>query len=215
MATMNVLISNTLTRLTMASGVGSQTYAEDRIALAINEAFISVFEMRFWNRYREQTTYALDGTTGVVTSDLTDVIRDFNDIEYVWLSGYSPPLPILPKHVPQSMVRKKSIIPYANAAKVFKVLPADTTGNVIVSYRTRPETDYAEEDDVPMDRFLLVYKACYDILVDEGTNEAGVAKFLSLYNQRLESLEKMEGAQERSLHDYTVADGPNQWQELP
>lgn len=212
MASMNELISDVNTRLSMGSGVGAQIYSEDRIALAINEAFVTIFEKEFWRRYYVQEEFTLDGSTGVVTATLTGKIKDFNDIKGIWLPNYSQQLPVAPKNKNWSNIRRPAVAA-TNTSKIFKIVPPDTTGNVVVGYRTRPDADFVGEEEVPMDRHMLIYRACYDIMIDLGTNEAATQKFLALYNQRYESLRDMENSGEIALGGYETAIGLDQWQE--
>jgi hypothetical protein len=210
MATLEVLIQDVIQRLVMANGTNVQRYAEDRIAAILNEAYIEVFEMRFWQWNTRTTVWALSANTGQVATDISTTLYRFTDIDKVWLDNDPRQLPKLGRRANINTIRAKSYAPSGDA-KIFTVWPKPASGNVTVSYRSRADVDFTPEQEVPMDRLALRYKACYDYLVGEGINEEEAAKFLQLYRQRLAKLEELDNAGELLLEDYSQPDLLTDW----
>ena len=92
MATLTELITRTADRLSMVAGTGVQTYAEDRIAEMIQHKFDVLFSEVFWPQFLTWNEYTLDGTLGVVTADLTDTLKRFEDIRVIFVSSTNTPL---------------------------------------------------------------------------------------------------------------------------
>lgn len=211
--TMDALISRTLTRLTMASGIGSQTYAEDRVAASINEAFFAITRQKFWRDYTTTATFTLNGTTGEVTASLAGIITNFNDIQYVWTGQYDGPIPQVPLLANPSLVRRASYTRSATANKIFKILPITTAGDVIVRYRTLFDDEFEGSDIVPMDPYILINGAAYDILVDEGTNDSAAQKFFKKYQQLYDIFKHEQEPQVQSIESYDSPWINNTWSE--
>ena len=68
----------------MVAGTGVQVYAEDRIAEMIQHKFDVLFDEVFWPQFLTWATWTLDGTLGVVTTDLTDLVKRFEDVRVVF-----------------------------------------------------------------------------------------------------------------------------------
>ena len=76
----------------MVAGTGVQTNSEDRIAAMIQHKFDVLFEERLWPQYFGRATWTLDGTLGVVTADLTSVVKRFEDIRVIFPTNSNRPL---------------------------------------------------------------------------------------------------------------------------
>lgn len=190
MATMADIINDCLTRLSMASGLDTQTYAEDRIKNTVQEKFNTLFDHLWWPQFLvigEQFT--LDGATGVVTADLTEKIKRYEDVKAVWYGNEPHPLPALPTNFNPNLSRRRAIAPI-NSAKIFRIMPVTTTGSIYATYRTKPDP-YDLDDEVDMDKDLLVLATCYDYMEDDASNATSTAKFEKLFNARLKQFEKM------------------------
>lgn len=200
MATLSVLITRVQELLSLAGGLGVQTYAQPKIVQFIQMAYTDLADRRFWNDYTTQDTYTLDGTTGKVTADLTDVIKSFRDIEYVWYGDYASPLPKAPNNRSQSMVRQLSFAPSGDAASPFMILPIDNTGEVHVRYRVRADVPFTELNDVPMDEELLVRASAMMYLTFDNSNQAAMQMVSNMYKERLDKLEKLEDNHSKNLY---------------
>lgn len=197
------LLIEVQTKLSMASGLDVQTYGQPRIVSAIQSCFDTFFDKVFWDQYLTYEDFTLDGTTGIVTADLTTKIKRFVDIMYVWPQSYRSPLAKLKKDTNPAITRTPVYAPYNNAAKRFKVYPITTTGVITVAYRTKPAR-FTFGDDIDIDEELAIAGACVEYLSMEATNPVGMNRFEQAYNKRLEHLLYLEKNPEKSLYADTT-----------
>ena len=92
MSTLSQLIVRTADRLSMVAGTGVQTYAEDRIAEMIQHKFDVLFDEVFWPQFLSWNKLTLDGTLGIVTVDLSNAIKRFEDIRVIFPENSNTPL---------------------------------------------------------------------------------------------------------------------------
>jgi len=185
MSTFEELVQKTIVELKLENGVAVQAYAEDTIAAKLQRVFNALFDQYFFPRYTATTTYTLDGSTGKVTATLTSVIKRADDIKHIWYATNTRELPRKPSWInPNALTGgiRRYWEPVADN-KIFRILPITTTGNVTVSYRTKP-ADFTAGDTVYMDDDLLVSGAVFDWLVDEGENEMAVKKWKGIFDAR-------------------------------
>lgn len=204
MATFGTLITRCLTRLRQQGGLDVNVYSQPVIAEMLQHKFDTLFDRRFWDRHLVSSTWALDGTTGLITADISALVKQFNDIKNVWPDGYRNPIPRLDKNVNPEYVNNTVFAPHAVATKVFKIYPVTTSGTITVSYRTK-STPFVEDDEVPFDEQCLILGTCYDFLSDDGADRVMIEKFMGMYRDRLDRLEKLEDQHGHSLHSQTAA----------
>lgn len=188
--TFNNIAQRTIKALSQVYGTSVQKYTEPRIKEMIQHRFENLFDEYWWPQFLGSNAYALDGTLGVVTSDLSSIVKRYEDIEAVYREGIARPLAELPRHVNRSTVTGNTarfIEPYNLATKVFKVVPYASTGNVVVTYRTMPDS-FADDDIVDFDDWVLIFGAAADFAADDGANDLQVQKFSTKYEERLEYL---------------------------
>ncbi len=198
MATLTQLIDRIADRLSMVAGTGVQTYAEDRIAEMIQHKFDVLFEERFWPQFSNWATWTLDGTLGVPTADLTDIVKRFEDIGVIFPTNSNRALSKMkwltlnPLTLSGSTPINYQAIPTVNpikTQKVFHVWPKTSTGTLEAYYRTRPDT-YTATDEVDFDDQALILGATFDYLEDDGTNPNATQKFRLLFEARVKQLER-------------------------
>lgn len=211
--TLDEAIQNVLHRLSLAAGIDTQLYAEDRIQLALQHKFDVLFDHLWWPQFFTQgASFSLDGTTGKITTDVSSLIKRWVDIQGVWYESYPHKLPRAPITLNPSQIKKRCIAPVNDATKVFKLYPVTTTGTVYVNYRTKPDNFVNGDDDIDLDDQLLICGTCYDILEDEGSNPAAADKFKQMFDARLNQLEKalqqFDIAEESANYNY-----PTEWHE--
>jgi hypothetical protein len=204
MATFGQLISRCLIRLRQQGGLDVNIYSQPVIAEMLQHKFDTLFDRRFWRRHTTTSTWTLDGTTGQVTADISAQIKEFNDIKGIWPTDYRNPLPILDESVNPDFINMLVFGSSADPTKVFKLYPESTTGNVRVKYRTRPDP-FTENDTVPFDDQILIVGTCFDFLSDEAADATNVRKFLQMYQDRLDRLEKLEDNHTRSYYSQSSA----------
>lgn len=212
MATFGDLITRTMTRVRLQGGLDVQTYAQPLIAEMLQHKFDTLFDRRFWKHLRVYETLSLDGTTGQVTADVSDRIKRFMDVRYIWPENYRRPIPELPGNVNPAHVTMICFRPINDATKVFQVLPKTSSFDIEVCYRTKLDA-FTETDEVPMDDQLLILGTCYDYAIDKGADGTKIQKFLNMYRDRLNSLESNEDNNTFSMQSPT-ATSVNEWHEI-
>jgi hypothetical protein len=194
MITFGDIVTKVLQRLALVEGLDAQIYAEPRIQLAIQHKFDLIFR-EYWipeyTTYQEQHT--LDGVNGYITGDLTGRIADWRDLHSVFSEGSHKPMPIAPMNTREIDITYPSLRPaITNAAKVFRVVPATTTGAVYVTYRTKPDDFEDDSDPIYIDTQLLILGTCWDILEDDGTNPGASDKFKMLFQDAFSQFNRQQ-----------------------
>ena len=194
MAIFSNLIERTIARLSMTPGMATQLYSEDTIAEMIQHKFDVLFDEAFWGQFCSWQTYTLDGMIGVVTTDLTDILKKFSDIQVIFRGDTSVKLSeFSQQNINPNLVKgtsPKFYEPYNSASKVFRVLPVTSTGSITMRLRTKPAA-FTEEDEVNFDDQALILGATYDYLEDDGTNPAATDKFRAMFEARVAQLKRL------------------------
>lgn len=180
----------------MVAGTGVQIYAEDRIAEMVQHKFDTLFDEEFWPHLSAWSQWTLDETLGVVTADLTDLIKRFDDIQVIFPENSNSALTLLAASTINPFLITGSTPLHFGAlgpdvdnvkTKVFHIWPKSATGDIVVKYRIRPDT-YTAGDEVNFDDQVLVLGAAYDYLEDDGTNPGATAKMQGLFESRVRQL---------------------------
>lgn len=192
MATLRDLINRTSLRLSQVYGSGVQLYAEDRLAEMIQHKFDILFDEAYWDQFTEWYEWTLDGTLGVVTADLTNILKRLEDIKVIYIRNTLTKVTKLVSTTNPYLLSGTTPISYAsssNAAKVFKIFPATATGKINALVRTKPDT-FGLDDTVNFDDQCLILGAAYDYSEDDGTNPAATTKLQLLFENRVNQIKK-------------------------
>jgi hypothetical protein len=197
MATIEQLITRIETNVSLAAGLDVQIHAEDALVTLLRNYYNAFFDYAWWEDYLITETLTLDGTTGTVTSDLTNKIRRFKDIYAVYYSTEVRPLPKKQNNVNPSLITKRCIGPTPDPTKVFKIYPIDTpTADIHIIYRTRIADEVWElpevSTEINMDDELLVAAVSHHYLVTEGSNPDEAETYKGMMTSRLSQLTKAE-----------------------
>ena len=196
MATLSTLIDRIADRLSMVAGTGVQTYAEDRIAEMVQHKFDVLFEEVFWPQFLTWATWTLDSTLGVITTDVTELLKRFEDIRVVFPENSNTPLTKISAITTNPFelsgttpIHYESLGPTASnkVTRVFQIWPKTSTGDIIVQYRTKPDT-FVSTDEIDFDDQALILGAVFDYLEDDGTNPNATQKFQLLFEARVKQL---------------------------
>ncbi len=191
MQTLTQLIDRTAERLSMQTGRSVQIYAEDRIGEMIQHKFDVLFLERFWGQFTAWYQWTLDETTGVVTTDLTDIVKSFSDIQVIFPGATSRALTELSQQTVNpfqlSGTRPMFFEADSQTDKVFHIWPKTATGDLVVRARTKPDAIQPGET-VNFDEQVLILGATYDYLEDDGTNPNATQKFQALFESRVKQL---------------------------
>ncbi|MAG26316.1 hypothetical protein CMI47_12270 [Candidatus Pacearchaeota archaeon] len=180
----------------MVAGTGVQVYAEDRIAEMIQHKFDVLFDEVFWPQFFSWSQWTLDATLGVVTTDLTDLIKRFEDIAVVFPENSNTALTKISKLTTNPFelagttpIHYEALGPTFDnkTTRVFRVWPLASTGDIVVGYRTRPAT-FTSTVEVDFDDQALILGAVFDYLEDDGTNPNATQKFQLLFEARVKQL---------------------------
>lgn len=217
--TFNEIVQAVIRKLSLVPGSSTQIYAEDIITTFVQDAFDELFAKAWWDAYMERVTATLDGTSGLVTTTLTD-IENYSDIRYVYRADSDIALPRLPTENFNPIYRlsagstPKYIEPnYADTDKHFIVWPKTATGDVDILYRKRP-ADFvlSSSDDITFDSLLLEDYATYMYLEDDGTNPGATEKYKIKAENRLSQLMDNESSDVIQL-DPSEGNIPYDWQQ--
>lgn len=219
MARFDDLIQQVIRRLSMVDGTGVQLYSEDIIGDMIQHKFDVLFDRIFWKQFCEWELFTLDGTLGVVTANLTDKIKRFDDIGAIYPSNSNTPITVLSKTInPLTLGSGTTPIHYdaynADASKVFKIWPKSATGDIMVYYRTKP-AKFTGNVEVNFDEQVLVLGTCYDYLEDDASNPGATAKFKNLFESRRKQIEDLHQQAPISLDSVTERVQQFSFVELP
>ena len=187
-------------RISQVPGTSVQVYAEERIGDMIQHKFDVLFEEVWWNQFLHWQAATLDGTTGVVTIDLSTLtlngadigLKRFEDLERVIPGTRNRGLKrfpdvINPDNVTGDVPRFLEAI--GDATKVFRVLPITAVGALNIHYRSKPN-DFALGDSINFDTQALVLGAAADYLDDDGTNPGATDKMSGYFESRIKQLKK-------------------------
>jgi|TARA_R110002110_G_scaffold102027_5_gene258904 hypothetical protein len=212
MSTLTQLITRTADRLSMVSGTGVQTYAEDRIAEMIQHKFDVLFEEVFWPQFLTWATWTLDGTLGIVTTDVTSLLKRYEDIRVMFPESSTTPMTKMSALTTNPFtlsgttpIHYESLGPSdANKiSRVFQIWPKSATGDIIVQYRTKPDT-FVSTDEINFDDQALILGATFDYLEDDGTNPNATQKFQLLFEARVKQLKNTFNSAPISLDPVTA-----------
>jgi hypothetical protein len=194
MITFGGIVTKVLQRLALVEGLDAQIYAEPRIQLSVQHKFDLIFREYWIPEYTTiQEQFTLDGSTGVITGDLVDKVKDWRDIHSIFSETSKKPLPIAPMSVRDQDITYHSVRQNArDKSKWFKILPVNTTGNVWITYRTKPDDFAEDEDEIFMDTQLLLLGTCWDVLEDDGTNPGASDKFKMLFQDALSQFNRSQ-----------------------
>ena len=183
----------------MVSGTGVQVYAEDVLAEMIQHKFDVLFDEVFWPNFCTWATYTLDGTLGIITTDLTSLVKRFDDIHVIFSDGSNVPISKLadtttnPFTITGTSARVYEQLGPTDANKtsrVFQIWPKTATGDIVVRFRTKPDT-FAPSTEIDFDDQALILGAVFDYLEDDGTNPNATNKFQLLFEGRVTQLKRM------------------------
>jgi hypothetical protein len=179
-------------RLRIAQSVHATVYAEDPIIEQVQAAFDFYCNLRWWPQFRNDATWALDGTTGRVVGPLGTLER-LEQIRYIWHGTNTQPLAMMPEDMRPSLIPGSTYARFfvGDAAKVFRVAPFEAVGEVEVVYYSQPARLYIDSE-IDFDETLLVLNGALRYLVSSDTNsndaaliQTELAEYWRVYENRV------------------------------
>ncbi len=216
MATLDDITQEVIELLSQVPGTSVQTYSEDRIALIIQQRFDFFLDKLWWPAYMSWRQYTLDGTTGMVTATISDIVR-YEDIRIIMIGTTDNVLLELPRDV--NPYRLTGTTPRyrestTTASKLFRALPITSTGTVAVHARLKPTAYFVGSDSINLDRSLLVNSSVWQYLSDDGGNPGQISFYQDLTEARYKSLRDMYNEQRVELDSRNNATLTT-WVEVP
>lgn len=196
MAKVSDIVSSVITELSQVPGVATQIYASGRIQQFVQNAYRMEINEMWWPRYMTYIDVSPDGTTGALTSDLQgpiSFIDDYEDIAAVYMPNSNRKLREHPQSVNPGLLNTGMntwyITPdYTVPHRPFRIFPTTSTGTVKVWARQHNTLPLASTDNIFIDDLLLMWDACWQYAVDDGTVPQQVSKYQMLATQRRKSL---------------------------
>lgn len=186
MITLRDAKDRTLRRMSIASGLDVQVYAEEPLTEIINHKITAIFDLAWWPQYMNSETLTL--LAGIVQSDLSTKLKGINDLRFVYLGSCPDPLPRLASYVNPSAVYLPSVVADSDATKVFKVIGNFSDTSCTIVYRKRPDPVSADDDQILMDDQLIILGSAYDYLNSLGTGTGEEDKLLQMFQSRLNTV---------------------------
>lgn len=197
MATIKSLIERIEKRLFLVAGLDVQIHAEEQLTEMLRGAYNTLFDDFWYPDYTLYMTAQLNGTTGEITTDVSNVILRYADINSVYWDEDERPLPRVAPGAAVGRIRTRSIMPSGDPETVFKLIPEDTTGPVHIWYRTRISDDIWEAMDyenttINMDDEVLMHAVLHEFLVNDGSNPEATAEYEKKFARRQQQLRQQQ-----------------------
>jgi hypothetical protein len=204
----SALVQRTIIRLRQVAGPSTQLYAEDAIAMLIEETYELVRSRRWWDNLTKWETRQLDGTTGKCTAQFIGTREGFRDVDRVCYGSNSTPLPLLSSNINPYRLTGTSpryVEPLHSADDVqgwaptgqnlFRIWPLTSVTTVAQPLRIHIREDPASLFTntavvVPFDASCLINGAAAKYAADDGTNPATVTMLQQAFENRLQQLEQ-------------------------
>jgi hypothetical protein len=200
-ATLQEIVTASTQLIGEVAGVGVQQYSEDILFDHAVRAFDLLFKRYPWSQFRDWSTVTLNGTTGIITTDAFEQVRDFEDVLSVHRAGETDPLPVLsvgtnPNTLgtgtrPLAWTSLRST--HANyTARKIKIYPVSATGDLDVNARyypvVPPALEWDWEDTMHLDKSLLVYATSFVALVSNAVNPDAANTCKTLMQVQLDAI---------------------------
>jgi hypothetical protein len=181
-ATLRVIVDESEQLIGEVAGVGVQQYSEDVLMRHAIRGFDMLFKKYHWPNYRKWQTVTLNGSTGIITTDAFQGVRDFEDFMSVHRTGETQPLPVLPKGRPPGTVTGSRALYWTSmhvtdanyVNRKLQFYPIGATGTLDIQARiypiVSPAIDWDWEDVMYLDKSLLVYATSFMALVVNALN---------------------------------------------
>lgn len=224
----STLLSDLIARVTRLSGqvpgTSVQQYSEDVITDFINSSIRHIAHKYWWPELMEWTTTALDGTTGVVTADLSGIVDDFKNIRAIFFRDFPRPVPMMSRRINPTLYTTGGDIalgwealPVSDAqytSKLFRMIPPTSTGAINLHTRRIPALLRLPSDVTYFDRDLVAYGALWQALEDEAAIPQQASRYKMLFDATYNRLIDNIGDQPISANA-NLPPWPGLWTELP
>lgn len=201
MSTIAALMSRIEKHVALASGLNVQIHAEEQLLEMLRYRYNTLFDDHWWPEFTSFTTFALDGTTGRITGDLSSLVTRFRDIGAMYRDQQNYPISLAPHNINPLRLTQVCMVPLSAApTKLFQIYPVTTTGNLSFWYRTRVtdaawDIALADITDINMDDDLLVLGVIAEYLASDGSNPDLAGQYEKRYMDRKQQFIDMDFTQ--------------------
>lgn len=171
----------------LVNGSAVQTYVEPQVQAAIQSIFdLLMNKPRRWEHITQWETWTLNGTTGLVTNNIT--VKNYEDIKEVRISNTN-------RKVLQSsdtahlyatgnfpLYRTQIRWNDGNVSKLVKFWPINATGSVDVLVSYVPDPFVKDTDIIPFNPLVVKLGALWYLLAGDGLNPGNAEKAQGLFD---------------------------------
>lgn len=190
--TLTAITQDVIKRIGLVSGTGVQRYTEPQVAMTIQDAFDFLFRKRFWDHLSGWYTFTPNGSTGVVTDDLSTIAAEPTDIREIYITGTDRRVvqPVGNEHL---LVNNSDYALYYTAwkytatggdqwkTKVIKLWPVTCTQDVTMHIRVHPGI-FNDNDIVPFPQDIIGWCSAWLMLETDGINPANANKAQAMFD---------------------------------
>lgn len=192
------LVQDIIASIGEVEGTSVQTYAEPRVDVMLEQIFGIAFRKHWWPQYMVWYERTLDGTLGLVTSNINTIL-DIRDIRVIIPAGQEKAIPQLPPfknpfNITGTRPRYFESLPVTNASfanKLVQIWPKTATGDIKIHARLYPTI--TADTVLYLDDKLLVNGAAWLILDDEDINPNAATNRERLFNEIFANIMKDYG----------------------
>lgn len=184
------LLNDVLKDVGLVAGTGVQTYTEPLVYASIQTMFDMMFRKRFWDHLTDWHQFTVDGVSGLFTTDIDTVCKDFTDIGSVYTENFARKV-VKPVDVEHFVVTGSDALYYTPikfdssststfVKKVIKIWPITAVNTLNIRIRTKPD-DFVPDDIVPFPSDIISMAAAWNLLDSDGINPTAAQKAQQLY----------------------------------
>lgn len=212
--TLGDLIRDAITQVSEVNGAAHvQLYSEGIIASHVVRTFNLVATKRWWPQLMTWVQRDLDGVTGMVTSNITNV-TDYKNVRVVFYNGTDEQIPRMPADINPfgTGIMRRFHEPVNATGKLLRVLPMDTSGTVEMHCRVIPFIS-AYEDVVPFDPDTIMLGAVASHLAGDNANPADESRAKQQFQAKLQQEYDLYDSQPVVLDGRTSGYAGSEWRE--
>lgn len=183
--TIRQVVDDALELVGEVTGSGTQQFGDDRMRSNAVRAFDMLFKKYPWHQFRKWWRLELDGTLGIVTTDVFGQVRDFEDFFKVVRDGETVDLPMWPRNgnpygsgiVGGTQARYWTSLSTTDInydKRKIQIYPVTSVGFINVGALEYPlpppALTWNWQDKWFLDRALLVYATAFMTLVGDDLN---------------------------------------------
>lgn len=221
-ATVQQIMDDALTIMGEVAGTGVQAYTEDRVFRDAIRSFNLLFKKYHWKQYQMWQHLALDGTTGIITTDALEGVKDFEDFISINPDGKDTGLPTLPTGInPFSLTSGTEPLYWTSLhathdhyrKRKLQIYPVGSVGYVDVCAMVYPvtsnENDWDFDSEMHLDRDMLSYGTAFMTLAADDLNPQGAGIAQQMMEMRFRDIMNSMGGHKIPLGRHRTI--PTNW----